>query len=130
MSIDPISPSSMHSNPAFAQAMLVSHQGKTLYIGGQNGITAEGTVISSDFGEQTEQALRNVLTILKSVDADQRNVVKLTIYIADGQDINQGFAAAQKVWGQYATAITVVKVAGLGLPNALVEIDAIAVIEA
>ena len=42
---------------------------------------------------------------------------------------NEGFAASQRVWAGAPTAITVVFVAGLGMPDALVEIDAIAVVD-
>ena len=63
--------------------------------------------------------------------ASQENVVKQTIYIAKGQSIQDGFGAAQKVWGTFPTSISVVTVEGLGMPGAgvLVEIDAIAVID-
>jgi hypothetical protein len=41
-----------------------------------------------------------------------------------------GFSASQEVWGQHPTAITVLQVAALGRPEALVEIDAIAQVPA
>jgi enamine deaminase RidA (YjgF/YER057c/UK114 family) len=83
-----------------------------------------------DFGAQTERAFLNVLEALKAAGASQQNVVKLTINIVQGHDINLGFAAAQNVWGMHPTAISVLIVAGLANPQALVEIDAVAAIEA
>ena len=61
--------------------------------------------------------------------ATQKNVVKLALYIAKGQDVRQGYAALQKVWGDSPTAITTMFVESLTVPEALVEIDAIAVVE-
>jgi hypothetical protein len=56
--------------------------------------------------------------------------VKQSIYVVKGQSVQEGFAAAQKVWGNFPSAISVLIVEGLGAPGAgvLVEIDAIAVI--
>jgi enamine deaminase RidA (YjgF/YER057c/UK114 family) len=64
------------------------------------------------------------------IGASQENVVKQTIYVVKGQDIRDGYAATQKVWGDFPTAISFVFVEGLGVPGALVEIEAIAVIGA
>jgi 2-iminobutanoate/2-iminopropanoate deaminase len=126
MTITHLNPESMHSNPAFSQAVMVSGAARTLYIGGQNGVDANGKIVGNDVVLQTEQALQNLLEILQSVKATQQNVVKMTVYLAHGQDVNTAFGAAQKVWGAQPTAITVVFVAALGLPGALVEIDAVA----
>lgn len=129
MQITHINPDSLHKNPAFSQAVL-AQGGKTLYIGGQNGFLRDGSLAGKDFASQTEQAYRNILAILAEVGASQENVVKQTIYVAKGQNIGEGLGAAQKVWGNHPSAITVVMVDGLGAPGAgvLIEIDAIAVI--
>jgi 2-iminobutanoate/2-iminopropanoate deaminase len=131
MKITHINPDSLHKNPAFSQGVL-AEGGKTLYIGGQNGFLPDGSLAGKDLASQTEQAYRNILEVLKSVGASQKNVVKQTIYVVKGQSIRDGFAAAQKVWGNFPTAISVLFVEGLGMPGAgvLVEIDAIAVIDA
>ena len=126
MTITHINPATLHRNPAFSQATL-AEGGRTLYIGEQNGTDSEGA-ISGDFGAQTRQALQNVLTILGEVGADQSAVVKLTIYFKHGESIADGFAASGEVWGQNATAITVIPVPALGRPEALVGIEAIAVV--
>src|SRR5690349_1195758 len=128
MKITHINPEGMHKNPAFSQAVLTENVSKTLYIGGQNGVLPDGKMVGSSFGIQTEQALKNMLTILNAVGASQKNVVKQTIYVAKGQDIKEGFAATQKIWGNFPTAITFVFVDSLGVPGALVEIDAVAVV--
>jgi 2-iminobutanoate/2-iminopropanoate deaminase len=129
MEIKPINPDSLPKSPAFSQAVLATG-GKTLYIGGQNGVLRDGKLAGPDLASQVGQAYRNILAILAEVGASQRNVVKQTIYVAKGQDIRAGFAAAQKAWGDFPTAITVVTVESLGAPGAgvLVEIDATAAV--
>lgn len=129
MNITHINPDSLYKSPVFSQAVLVEG-GKTLYIGGQNGILPDGTMAGDTLGAQTEQALKNILEILKAVGGTQENVVKLTIYTAKGQDIREGYGASQRVWGNFPTAITGSLVESLAVPGALVEIEAIAVIDA
>ncbi len=128
MKITHHNPEGLYNSPVFSQAV-IAEGGKTVYIGGQNGIMPNGTMAGADFGSQTEQALKNILVILQSLGATQANVVKQTIYAVKGQDINVGYAAAQKVWGNFPTAITFVFVESLGVQGALVEIEAIAVID-
>ena len=129
MKITHINPDTLYKSPVFSQAVL-AEGGKTLYIGGQNGILPDGTMAGDTLSAQTEQALKNILEILKTVGATQENVVKLTIYTAKGQDIREGYAASQKVWGNSPTAITGFFVESLAVPGALVEIEAVAVLEA
>ena len=124
MTITHINPAALHTNPAFSQATLVEG-GRTLYIGEQNGTDADGR-IAGDYADQTRQALRNVLTILAEVGADQSNVASMKIYIAEGQDPNAGYAASAEVWGYNATAVTVLIVSRLGRPEALVGIEVVA----
>ena len=126
-----VNPETLHKNPAFSQGVLVEG-GKTLYIGGQNGVLADGSLAGPDFATQTEQIYRNLLKILHSVGASQKNLVKQTIFVVKGQNLQAGLAAAQKVWGPFPAAISVVFVEGLGQPGrgVLIEVDAIAVVDA
>lgn len=129
MKITHINPDGLYKSPVFSQAV-VAEGGKTIYIGGQNGILPDGTMAGDTLAAQTEQAYKNILEILKTVGASQENVVKQTIFVVKGQDIREGYAATQKVWGNFPTAISFVFVENLGVPGAVVEIEAIAVIGA
>jgi 2-iminobutanoate/2-iminopropanoate deaminase len=128
MEITHLNPASLFTNPAFSQGVLVRGGHDTLYVGGQNGTDASGAIVEGGLGPQTEQALKNVLAVLAEAGADQTNVVRLAIYLAEGQDANEGYAASANVWGPHPTAITVLNVANVGRPEALVEIEAIAVV--
>jgi enamine deaminase RidA (YjgF/YER057c/UK114 family) len=120
-----VDPPSMHTSPAFAQGMILP-AGPTLFIGGQNGVDAEGALLDG-LGPQTEQALRNVLTVLAEAGSGPEHVVKLTIYLAPGIDPTDGYAATAAVGGGRRTAVTVVSVSP-ARPGALVEIDAVAAV--
>ena len=130
MRIEHLNPDTLHKNPAFTQVVTVEGPAKLVIVGGQNAVDAEGNVVGDDLATQTEQALRNLLAALEAAGASQQDVVKLGIYIVQGQDIGEGFAAARRVWGMHATAITGVFVAGLAHPRFLVEIEALAAVEA
>jgi len=128
MKITHINPDTMHKNPAYSQGVSVEGASKTIYVGGQNGLTAEGKLVGEDLKSQSVQALKNVLEVLKTAGATQENVVKLTMFFVQGSNIAEAFEASKEVWGMHATAITGVVVSGLAVPGALVEIEAIAAI--
>ena len=129
MEITHLNPATSFTNPAFSQGVLVRGASNTLYVGGQNATDASGAIIEGGIGPQTEQALKNVLAVLAEAGADQTNVVRLAVYLVDGQSVDEGYAASAKVWGPHPTALTVLLVASLGRPDALVEIEAVAVLD-
>lgn len=129
--VEYLNPEGLHKSPAFTQAVVVTAPAKTIYIGGQNSVNAKGEVVGKgDIAAQSEQALKNVGVALEAAGAGWENVVKWTIYVAQGQSVQKGYEAFQKVWGQHANppAITVAIVAAFANPDYLVEIEAIAVI--
>lgn len=126
MQIIHLNPDAMYKSPAFSQGVVVENPGKLVYVGGQNGIDASGTMVGDDLASQTVQAFKNVIEVLKAAGASQKDVVKLNIYMVAGQSADEGFKAAMSVWGYHATAISVLLVSALAHPQALVEIEAMA----
>ena len=129
MSVRHINPDGLHRSPAFSQAVVVEQPAKTIYIGGQNGVDANGEVVGPTVGEQASQAFRNLATVLESEGASLANIVHWTIAVVDGNAFDEGVAAFQQAWNPAdpPPAITVHVVAGLA-PGFLVEIDAVAVV--
>jgi enamine deaminase RidA (YjgF/YER057c/UK114 family) len=119
----PVDPPQLASSPAFAQGMIVP-AGRTLYVGGQNGIDSSGALLDG-LEAQTAQAMRNVLAVLAEAGTDADHVAKLTIYLAAGVDPAPAYAATGSVWGRRRTAVTVLAVTP-ARPGALVEIEAVA----
>jgi len=124
VSLTHLNPASLHRNPAFSQGV-VAPAGRTLYVGEQNGTDAEGALVDG-LAAQTAQALRNVLAVLEEAGATAADVAKLTIYLDASVDANDAFRASAEVWGMRPTAVTVLKVAALGRPGALVGVEAVA----
>jgi enamine deaminase RidA (YjgF/YER057c/UK114 family) len=126
-----LNPDGLPRNPAFSNVAVVSGSVRTIYIGGQDAIDAEGNVVGAgDIAAQTEQVLRNLRTALAAAGAGPEHVVKWNVFIVDGQDFRSGYAAFQRVWGDRPNppVITAAMVKGLAHPDFLVEMDAIAVV--
>ncbi|MEV0589286.1 RidA family protein [Nonomuraea sp. NPDC050310] len=129
MGVRHINPEGLHRSPAFSQAVVVEQPAKTIYIGGQNGVDADGKVVGPTVGEQARQIFRNLATLLESEGATLANIVHWRIAVVAGHTFDEGVAAFQEAWNRNdpPPAITVHSVAGLG-PGFLVELDAVAVV--
>ena len=125
-----INPESLVRNPAFTQAVVVEGPAKTIYVGGQNAVRPDGTVVGGTLAEQTRQALLNVQTALAAAGATLHDVVRWTVAVVDGHPLADGFAAFGEAWGSAGDppAISVHVVSALANPLFLVEIDAVAVV--
>lgn len=126
-----LSPDGLIKSPAFSNVAVVTGNVKTVYIGGQDAVDASGNVVGKgDLGAQTEQVLKNIQTALAAGGAGPEHVVKWNIYVVQGQSVQEGFEAFQRVWGMPANPplITAVFVAALAHPDFLLEMDALAVV--
>lgn len=126
-----INPEALHSNPGFTQVVAVTGPHKTIYIGGQNAVNAQGEVVGEgDIAAQSQQVFANLVHCLQAAGAGIEHVIKWNIYVVQGQPLHPGFEAFQAVWGQRPNppAITVAIVAGLANPAFLIELEAVAVV--
>ena len=123
-----LNPGTLAHNPAFSQAIVVEGPAKTIYVGGQNAVAADGTIVGDTLAEQSSQAIANVQAALAAAGATLHDVVRWTVAIVQGQSLRDGFAAFQAAWGDAPDppTVTVYVVAGLANPRFLIEIDAIA----
>ena len=103
-----------------------------LFVGGQIGWDADQVFQSHDFIGQMEQALRNVLAIVEEAGGAAESIVRLTWYVTDKKEYvarqREVGEAYRKVMGRHFPAMTMIVVAGLVEDDALVEIEATAVL--
>ena len=114
-------------------ANAVSATGRVIAVAGQVGWNPRTSQFESDsLVAQAAQALRNVVAILEAAGAQPRHVVRLTWYVTDRlayQNATREIGAEyREVFGSHYPAMTLVIVAGLLEPRALVEIEATAVV--
>ena len=118
MRVTHLNPAGMHRNPAFSQAVVVEGNTRTIYVGGQNAVDAEGRVVGrGDLAAQTERTLENLATVLAAAGARLQDVAKWTVFAVQGQDARPAVGVFQRVWGSAPPpAISVIAVAGLANP--------------
>ena len=118
--------------PAKGYANGILTKDGTLYVGGQIGWTAAQVFESHDFIGQMERALRNILAILEAAGGAAEDLTRLTWYVTDKQEYlarqREVGEVYRRVLGRHFPAMTMVVVAGLVEDEALVEIEATAVI--
>ncbi|SEO98460.1 Enamine deaminase RidA, house cleaning of reactive enamine intermediates, YjgF/YER057c/UK114 family [Salinihabitans flavidus] len=118
--------------PAKGYANGVLASDGTLYIGGQIGWTAEQVFESHDFIGQMEQALRNIRAVLETAGGQVEDLTRLTWYVIDKKEYlarqREVGETYRKVLGRHFPAMTMVVVSALVEDEALLEIEATAVI--
>lgn len=110
----------------------VLSEGRILHVGGQIGWNAAQMFESHDFIGQMEQALENIAIIVQTAGGRIEDVTRLTWYVIDKKE----YVARQKevgqvyrrVFGRHFPAMTMVVVSGLIEDEALLEIEATAVL--
>ncbi|WP_418957896.1 RidA family protein [Streptomyces tritici] len=116
------------SPPVNGYSHAVAFTGAMVAVSGQVPLDAEGRIVGeADAGAQIHQVFANVDTALRAAGARLRDVVKLTVYLTDLDDLD----AFRRIRDEYLDmarppACSLVKVAGLVHPAFRVEVDALA----
>ena len=102
-----------------------------IYISGQIANDLEGSLVGpGDLRAQTRQVFENLMAILNANGATFADVVKIGTYLTTLDDL----AVMREVRSEYLTseppASTAVQVVALVVPDALIEIDLVAVVPA
>ena len=135
MQIDRIQPAGMNvrmqqGKPAYSHVVTVRGPGKTIYIAGQLARDAEGRIVGpGDMRAQLEQTFRNLDACLKAAGATWGDVVKTNTFVTDYQAFSQCADVRMRYFGVASPTSTTVRISGLAQPEAMVEIEMIAVVE-
>jgi enamine deaminase RidA (YjgF/YER057c/UK114 family) len=110
----------------------IEARGRTIFVAGQVGWNAEERFAAKDFAGQFEQTLLNVLAVLGEAGAGPEHIVRLTWYVIDKKaylaDVANVGAIYRRVMGRNFPVMSVVQVGALMEDEALVEIEATAVV--
>lgn len=101
----------------------VAH-GDLVYLSGQLAFDAEGA-ITGDIATQTRRCLDNIAATLKELGLAPEAVIKTTVWITAAEHFAAFNHAYADFFGEHRPARSTT-VAGLALPAALVEIEALA----
>ena len=130
MEITRLQPAGLVVSPAFSHVAIVPAGATTIYVGGQNGVDATGSVVSNDVAEQSSRAIDNASIALEAAGASLADVVQWTVLIAVDADLGAAYGAiAPRLASAGAPPlVTAARVAALGVPGALIEVSAIAAV--
>ncbi|HLU33115.1 MAG TPA: RidA family protein [Natronosporangium sp.] len=122
-------PEGLVRSPAFSHVAVVPPGATTIYVGGQNAVTADGTLVGGDdIVAQTEQVMANLQVALAAAGATVHDLVSVTVLLVEGVDLNQAYPVAAAALAGATPLVTAARVAGLGVPGALIEVSAIAAV--
>lgn len=118
--------------PAKGYANGVLAEDGTLYVGGQIGWTGDQRFESHDFIGQMRQALQNILAVVTAAGGVASDITRLTWYVTDKREYlarqSEIGAVYREVLGRHFPAMTMVVVSALVEDEALLEIEATAVL--
>lgn len=100
--------------------------GDTLYIAGQEGIDAKGKLATGGIGPETQAALANIEKIVQAAGFELKDIVSVTVYLADIHEFSEMNKAYKSVIPDPKPARATVQAAAL-VNDARIEISAIAV---
>ena len=122
-------PEGLVQSPAFTHVAVVPPGATTVYIGGQNAVDGDGTLVGGDdVAAQTQQVMKNLHVALAAAGASVQDLVMMTVLFVDGVDLTAAYPVAAAELAGAAPPVVGVRVAGLAVPGALVEVSAVAAV--
>jgi enamine deaminase RidA (YjgF/YER057c/UK114 family) len=124
-------PEGLVQSPAFTHVAVVPPGATTVYIGGQNAVEGDGTLVGGDdVAAQTQQVMTNLHVALAAAGASVRDLVMMTILLVEGADLNAAYPVAAAALAGATPPVLAARVAGLAVPGALLEVSAVAAVPA
>ncbi len=129
-SIRRLNPPELGTPPGYSQIVDV-RAGRIIFIAGQASLNTDGELIGkNDFAAQAEQVFRNLNVALRAAGCTASNLVKLTVFLRDMNDLSVYREARDRFFSTVtppaAPAVTLVEVSKLYGADFLIEIEAVA----
>jgi enamine deaminase RidA (YjgF/YER057c/UK114 family) len=131
--VERINPGELAPPSGFSHAVAASG-GRLIFLAGQTAQGADGRIEGGSVLHQFERALANLLSALRAAGGAPGDLVTLTLYLVDIDDYRAHARQAGEVWRRLAgrdyPAMAAIGVRRLWDPEALVEVQGIAVVDA
>jgi len=132
MSFERINPPQLAAPRGFSHAVSTTRP-RTVYLAGQTALDAAGTIVGEDMVTQFEVALSNLMAALTAAGGTGSDLATVTIYVADMDDYRASSRELGGVWSRLVgtdyPAMAAVEVPRLWDPEALVEVQGVAVLD-
>jgi enamine deaminase RidA (YjgF/YER057c/UK114 family) len=130
MTIIRINPPELGTPPGYSQIVEVTAN-RMIFIAGQTALDADGNLVGKDdFAAQAQQVFENLTTALRASGCSAANLVKLTVFLTDMDNLAPYREARNRFFTSVTPAaapvVTLVEVSKLYGPDFLIEIEAIA----
>src|SRR3954447_2471774 len=114
--------------PSYSHAVTVSGTGKIVYTAGQLARDIDGNCVGKgDMRAQMEQTFKNLDLCLKAAGATWADVVKTNTYVTDYPEFSKHSDVRIRYLGVATPTSTTVQISRLADPDAMVEIEMVAV---
>ncbi len=102
--------------------------GNLLFISGQAALDQQGNTVGvGDFDAQAKQAFENLDRVLRAGGSSMKKVVKVNIYLTDMSNFPKIVELRKQYFSKPYPADTIVEISKLGLPELMIEIEAVAI---
>ena len=114
----------------FVQAHQVTGAGRVPYCAGQTAVDDDGRPNGGDMGAQMEQALDNLETVLSQAGFSLADVTRMNTYVTDMEAYweHAGVVVRRLAGADCRPSGTLLHVAGLAMPELVIELEATAVV--
>jgi 2-iminobutanoate/2-iminopropanoate deaminase len=103
--------------------------GNLVFVSGQAAVGEDGDIVGrNDFVAQADQACRNLERALAAAGSSLRHIAKVTIFVTSMEHFAKVVEMRRKWFTAPYPADTIVQVSSLYSPDAMIEIEAIAVV--
>jgi enamine deaminase RidA (YjgF/YER057c/UK114 family) len=127
-----VNPPELGTPPGYSQVVEVRAE-RMIFIAGQTALDQKGDLVGrGDFAAQAAQVFRNLSAALQSVGCTASNLVKLTVFLRNMDDLSTYREARNRFFATTtppaAPAVTLIEVSKLYGPDLMIEIEAIAAV--
>ncbi len=113
---------------AYSHVVTVSGSGKLVFTAGQLSRDSAGNIVPGGMRAQLEQTFKNLDACLKAAGATWADVVKTNTFVTDYQAFSQCRDVRMRYLGGASPTSTTIQISGLAQPEAMVEIEMVAVV--
>jgi reactive intermediate/imine deaminase len=114
----------------FSQATMVEAKGRLVFISGMLAKRADGTLAGvGDVEEQTRQVCENLKAAVEEAGGTMDDICRVDVYVRNMEHFDQIHKVRRQYFSSPAPASTMVEVTKMTTPDALIEINAIAVVQ-
>ena len=115
----------------YSLAVITEGAGRTIWLAGQTGaVDSSGKSLAGDIDAQVRQVFANLAATLEEAGGKLSDMVTMTVFLTDPRNHPRMTAIRREIFGKDFPASASIGISHLANPNALIEIQGVAVVPA